>query len=87
MFPRSINAVIKVEFSFFFLLQLSNIPFGLLPYFGDAVNTGVLKFIGISVSGFFLDKFPEVELLGNKVVSFLIFQGISVMLSTVAAPI
>ena len=36
---------------------------------------------------FSLDKYPKVELLGNVVVLFLIFGGISILFFRVAAPI
>ena len=50
------------------------------------MNIGVLMFFQISILGF-LDIFPEVGLLGQKAVPFLIFWGISILLSTVAAPV
>ena len=50
-----------------------------------AVNIGVLMFFWISVFGSF--KYIQVGLLGQKADPFLIFWGISILNSTVAAPI
>ena len=47
---------------------------------------GCLHFFWISILGFF-GLFPEVRFLGQKAGPFLIFWGISILLSTVAAPV
>ena len=72
---------------FFFNPLISWWAVGLLPNLGYCQWTSGCTYSFELVFWVSLDIFPEVKSLGHKAVPFLIFWGISILFSTVAAPV